>query len=134
MLKQRTLKNSIRATGVGLHSGKKVLMVLRPAPANAGIVFRRTDLAVPVDIPVSPESVTDTRMATTISRLDDPAGVARAPSSEASRDRRGAWRGGRRQPATMAFTAPPRSGRIASSWGKSLVSSRVMPARMGTFA
>ncbi|HWJ05185.1 MAG TPA: UDP-3-O-acyl-N-acetylglucosamine deacetylase, partial [Steroidobacteraceae bacterium] len=43
MLKQRTLKNSIRATGVGLHTGKKVLMVLRPAPVNTGIVFRRTD-------------------------------------------------------------------------------------------
>ena len=44
MLKQRTLKNSIKATGVGLHTGKKVLMALRPAPANAGITFRRTDL------------------------------------------------------------------------------------------
>jgi UDP-3-O-acyl-N-acetylglucosamine deacetylase len=51
MLKQRTLKNSIRATGVGLHTGKKVLMVLRPAPANSGIVFRRTDLDQVVDIP-----------------------------------------------------------------------------------
>ena len=51
MLKQRTLKNSIRATGVGLHTGKKVLMVLRPSPADSGIVFRRTDLDEPVDIP-----------------------------------------------------------------------------------
>jgi UDP-3-O-[3-hydroxymyristoyl] N-acetylglucosamine deacetylase len=67
-LKQRTLKNSIRATGIGLHTGKKVLMVLRPAQANTGIVFRRVDLPVPVDIPVSAEAVTDTRMASTISR------------------------------------------------------------------
>ena len=44
MLRQRTLKNTIRATGVGLHSGKKVLMVLRPAPVDTGVVFRRTDL------------------------------------------------------------------------------------------
>jgi UDP-3-O-acyl-N-acetylglucosamine deacetylase len=44
MLRQRTLKNTIRATGVGLHSGEKVLMTLGPAPVNAGIVFRRTDL------------------------------------------------------------------------------------------
>ena len=51
MLKQRTLKNPIRASGVGLHSGRKVLMTLRPAPPNTGIVFRRTDLEPPVDIP-----------------------------------------------------------------------------------
>ena len=51
MLRQRTLKNTIRATGVGLHSGKKVLMVLRPAPVDTGVVFRRTDLDEPVDMP-----------------------------------------------------------------------------------
>jgi UDP-3-O-[3-hydroxymyristoyl] N-acetylglucosamine deacetylase len=50
MVGQRTLKNSIRATGVGLHTGKKVLMTLRPAAADSGIVFRRTDLQQPVDI------------------------------------------------------------------------------------
>ncbi len=50
MLNQRTLKNSIRATGVGLHTGKKVLMTLRPALPDTGIVFRRTDLDHPVDI------------------------------------------------------------------------------------
>jgi UDP-3-O-[3-hydroxymyristoyl] N-acetylglucosamine deacetylase len=66
MLKQRTLKNSIRATGVGLHTGKKVLMVLRPAPANHGIWFRRTDLDQPVDIPARAESVGDTTLGTTI--------------------------------------------------------------------
>jgi UDP-3-O-[3-hydroxymyristoyl] N-acetylglucosamine deacetylase len=66
MLKQRTLKNSIRATGVGLHTGKKVLMVLRPAPANHGIWFRRTDLDEPVDIPARAENVGETTLGTTI--------------------------------------------------------------------
>ena len=56
MLRQRTLKNTIRATGVGLHSGKKVLMVLRPAPVDTGVVFRRTDLDEPVDVPPTPRT------------------------------------------------------------------------------
>jgi UDP-3-O-[3-hydroxymyristoyl] N-acetylglucosamine deacetylase len=51
MAQQRTLKESIRSTGIGLHTGRKVLMTLRPAPPNTGIVFRRTDLEPPVDIP-----------------------------------------------------------------------------------
>jgi UDP-3-O-[3-hydroxymyristoyl] N-acetylglucosamine deacetylase len=68
MLKQRTLKNAIRATGVGLHTGKKVLMVLRPAPANHGIWFRRNDLDQPVDIPARAESVGETTLGTTIVR------------------------------------------------------------------
>jgi len=66
MLKQRTLKNIIRATGVGLHTGKKVLMVLRPAPVNAGIVFRRTDLDEPVAIAARAENVGDTMLGTTL--------------------------------------------------------------------
>src|SRR5471032_703016 len=66
MLNQRTLKNSIRATGVGLHTGKKVLMTLRPALPDTGIVFRRTDLAVPVDIKARAENVGDTMMGTTL--------------------------------------------------------------------
>ena len=66
MLKQRTLKNSIRATGVGLHTGKKVLMVLRPAPANAGIVFRRTDLDEIVDIPAAAGNVGQTTLGTSL--------------------------------------------------------------------
>ena len=66
MLKQRTLKNSIRATGVGLHSGKKVLMVLRPAPANAGIVFRRTDLDEYCDIPATAGNVSQTTLGTSL--------------------------------------------------------------------
>lgn len=62
MLKQRTLKNIIRATGVGLHTGKKVYMTLRPAPANTGVVFRRIDLPVPIEIKASAYNVGDTRL------------------------------------------------------------------------
>jgi UDP-3-O-[3-hydroxymyristoyl] N-acetylglucosamine deacetylase len=68
MLKQRTLKNSIRATGVGLHTGRKVLMVLRPAPANSGITFRRTDLDEPVDIDARADNVGETTLGTTLLR------------------------------------------------------------------
>ena len=66
MLKQRTLKTLVRATGVGLHSGAKVTMVLRPAPVDTGIVFRRVDLDPPVDLPARPNGVGDTRMASTL--------------------------------------------------------------------
>jgi len=66
MIKQRTLKNAIRATGVGLHTGDKVYLTLRPAPINTGIVFRRTDLAEPVEIKADPMNVSDTRMSTTL--------------------------------------------------------------------
>ena len=62
MLKQRTLKSVIRASGVGLHSGVKVNMVLRPAAPNTGIVFRRVDLDPVVDLPASALEVGDTRM------------------------------------------------------------------------
>jgi UDP-3-O-[3-hydroxymyristoyl] N-acetylglucosamine deacetylase len=68
MLQQRTLKSLTRAVGVGLHSGQRVELTLRPAQPDTGIVFRRIDLPVPVDIPVTVESVTDTRMASTIGR------------------------------------------------------------------
>jgi UDP-3-O-[3-hydroxymyristoyl] N-acetylglucosamine deacetylase len=67
MLKQRTLKSLTRAVGVGLHSGQRVELTLRPAAPHTGIVFRRVDLPVPVDIPISATAVTDTRMATTAS-------------------------------------------------------------------
>jgi UDP-3-O-[3-hydroxymyristoyl] N-acetylglucosamine deacetylase len=67
MLAQRTLKTLTRAVGVGLHSGQRVELTLRPAAPDAGIVFRRVDLPEPVDIPVRAESVTDTRLASTIS-------------------------------------------------------------------
>jgi UDP-3-O-[3-hydroxymyristoyl] N-acetylglucosamine deacetylase len=67
MLAQRTLKSLTRAVGVGLHSGQRVELTLRPAQPDTGIVFRRIDLPDPVDIPVSSLAVTDTRMASTIS-------------------------------------------------------------------
>jgi UDP-3-O-[3-hydroxymyristoyl] N-acetylglucosamine deacetylase len=70
MLQQRTLKALTRAVGVGLHSGQRVELTLRPAQPDTGIVFRRVDLPEPVDIPVNPLSVTDTRMATTIATGD----------------------------------------------------------------
>jgi UDP-3-O-[3-hydroxymyristoyl] N-acetylglucosamine deacetylase len=67
MLAQRTLKTLTKAVGVGLHSGQRVELTLRPAPPDTGIVFRRVDLPQPVDIVVSAVAVTDTRMASTIS-------------------------------------------------------------------
>jgi UDP-3-O-[3-hydroxymyristoyl] N-acetylglucosamine deacetylase len=67
VLKQRTLKTLTRAVGVGLHSGQRVEITLRPAQPDTGIVFRRVDLPEPVDIVVSALAVTDTRMASTIS-------------------------------------------------------------------
>jgi UDP-3-O-[3-hydroxymyristoyl] N-acetylglucosamine deacetylase len=66
MLGQRTLRNSIRATGIGLHTGKKVMMTLRPAAPDSGICFRRIDLAQPVDIPARAENVGDTTLGTTL--------------------------------------------------------------------
>ena len=68
MLRQRTLKNVIRATGVGLHSGEKVFLTLRPAPVEAGIVFRRVDLDPVVEIPARAELVTETVLCTGLSR------------------------------------------------------------------
>lgn len=67
MLAQRTLKSLTKAVGVGLHGGQRVELTLRPAAPDTGIVFRRVDLPEPVDIPVTAESVTDTRLASTIS-------------------------------------------------------------------
>jgi UDP-3-O-[3-hydroxymyristoyl] N-acetylglucosamine deacetylase len=66
MIKQRTLKNAIRATGVGLHTGKKVLLTLRPALPNTGVIFRRVDLDSPAEIRACPENVGDTRLSTTL--------------------------------------------------------------------
>jgi UDP-3-O-[3-hydroxymyristoyl] N-acetylglucosamine deacetylase len=70
MIKQRTLKNVIRATGVGLHNGKKVYLTLRPAAADTGIVFRRVDLDPPVEICAKPENVGDTQLSTTLVQGD----------------------------------------------------------------
>lgn len=66
MIKQRTPKKVIQATGVGLHSGDKVLLTLRPAPVNTGIVFRRTDLDPVVEIPATYENVCDTTLCTSL--------------------------------------------------------------------
>lgn len=66
MVRQRTLKNVIRATGVGLHTGEKVYMTLRPAAVDTGIVFRRVDLDEPVDIRATAENVGDTALSTTL--------------------------------------------------------------------
>lgn len=74
MLQQRTLKSITRAVGVGVHSGQKVELTLRPAPPDHGIAFRRVDLPLPVDFPVTVEAVTDTRMATTITSPGNPGG------------------------------------------------------------
>src|SRR5688500_12849639 len=70
MLRQRTLKSLISASGVGLHTGQKVRITLRPAPVDTGIVFRRVDLASPVDLPAHAEAVGEARLASTLVRGD----------------------------------------------------------------
>ena len=66
MLRLRTLKTTIRATSVGLHSGEKVYMTLRPAAENSGITFRRIDLEHPADVKVDPRLVGETMLGTTL--------------------------------------------------------------------
>ncbi|MBJ2135291.1 UDP-3-O-acyl-N-acetylglucosamine deacetylase [Paraglaciecola chathamensis] len=70
MIKQRTIKQSVQETGIGLHKGDKVTMTLRPAPANTGIVFRRVDLEPHADIPARAEAVGDTMLCTCITNAD----------------------------------------------------------------
>lgn len=70
MIRQRTLKNTIRATGVGLHTGDKIYLTLKPAPVNTGIVFRRVDLDPPVELPALAENVGDTTLSTTLVKGD----------------------------------------------------------------
>jgi len=70
MIRQRTLKNVIRGTGVGLHTGEKVYLTLRPAAPNVGIVFRRVDLPEPVIIEARPENVGETTLSTTLVKGD----------------------------------------------------------------
>ena len=65
MLKQCTLRRTVSTVGIGLHSGRRVKLVLRPAAPDTGIVFRRVDLTPPVELPARAASVNDTRMATT---------------------------------------------------------------------
>src|SRR5712692_1939016 len=68
MLRQRTLKSLVHATGVGLHTGRKVRMTLRPAQPDTGVVFRRIDLAVPVDVPARADLVGETRLCSCLTR------------------------------------------------------------------
>ena len=68
MIRQKTLKNVIRATGVGLHTGEKIYLTLRPAPADTGIVFVRVDVDPVVEIAALTDNVGDTTLATTIMR------------------------------------------------------------------
>ncbi|HEC17687.1 MAG TPA: UDP-3-O-acyl-N-acetylglucosamine deacetylase [Sedimenticola sp.] len=68
MIRQRTLKNIIRATGVGLHTGEKIYLTLRPAAVDTGIVFKRVDLDDPVEIRACPENVGDTRLSTSLEK------------------------------------------------------------------
>src|SRR5690349_1399429 len=68
MLRQRTLKTVIRTTGVGLHTGARVELTLRPAPADSGIVFHRVDLPAPVAIPARATNVGDTRLSSTLAQ------------------------------------------------------------------
>lgn len=75
MLRQRTLKAPVETVGVGLHSGLPVRLTLKPAPPDTGIVFRRTDLTMPVDIPARPDRVGDTRMASTLQAADSGEGA-----------------------------------------------------------
>jgi UDP-3-O-[3-hydroxymyristoyl] N-acetylglucosamine deacetylase len=71
MVRQRTIKARVSTTGVGLHSGQRVVLALRPAAADTGVVFRRVDLSPPVDIPANAGRVTDTRMASTLTAADE---------------------------------------------------------------
>jgi UDP-3-O-[3-hydroxymyristoyl] N-acetylglucosamine deacetylase len=66
VIKQRTLKNTIRATGIGLHTGEKIYLILRPAAVDTGVVFRRVDIEPPAEIKACPEYVGDTRLSTTL--------------------------------------------------------------------
>lgn len=68
MIKQRTLKSVIQTTGIGVHTGDKVYLTLKPAPVNTGIVFRRIDLKPVVEIPAKPEFVVDTRFSTSLAK------------------------------------------------------------------
>ena len=71
MMRQRTIRARVSTTGVGLHSGQRVELTLRPAAADTGIVFRRVDLDPPVDIAACADRVTDTRMASTLTAADE---------------------------------------------------------------
>ncbi|MFT3757325.1 UDP-3-O-acyl-N-acetylglucosamine deacetylase [Thauera sp.] len=75
MIRQRTLKSIVKATGVGLHGGRKVTLVLRPAPPDAGIVFHRVDLEPPLTLPADPYAVCDTRMCSGLEKNGEKVGT-----------------------------------------------------------
>src|SRR3990167_1625557 len=68
MIKQRTLKNVIRAAGIGVHTGEKVYLTLKPAPIDTGIIFRRVDLETPVEIPAKAQFIGDTSLCTCLAK------------------------------------------------------------------
>jgi UDP-3-O-[3-hydroxymyristoyl] N-acetylglucosamine deacetylase len=68
MIRQRTLRDTVKTTGVGLHCGTRVELTLRPAPVNSGIVFRRVDITPPISLPANAMSVGDTRMASVLEK------------------------------------------------------------------
>ncbi len=70
MLRQRTIKQTVSTIGIGLHSGKKVTLVLRPAPSNTGIVFRRVDMTPPALVELHPERVGETMLCTALIQGD----------------------------------------------------------------
>ena len=82
MLRQRTIRELVRTTGVGLHSGQRVELVLRPAAPETGIVFRRVDLAEPVELRAQADLVNDTRMASTLVADGGAAGLVRVATVE----------------------------------------------------
>lgn len=71
-IRQKTLAAEVKTTGIGLHSGRKVVLTLKPAPINTGVVYRRVDIDPNLDIPAIAEAVVDTRMATTLAHPDNP--------------------------------------------------------------
>ena len=90
MIRQRTLRNAIKATGVGLHTGEKVYLTLNPAPVNTGIVFRRVDLDPVVVIPARAENVGDTTLSTSLVAGDERVStVEHLLSAMANRAKRG---------------------------------------------
>ena len=88
MFKQRTLRQSVETVGIGLHSGRKVHLVLRPAEPDTGILYRRVDIRPAVEIPAHPLNVNDTRMATTVN-VGKAGGELRLPASPGGHRRAG---------------------------------------------
>ena len=68
MIYQKSIENEVSAEGVGLHTGQKVRVVLKPAKENTGIIFKRTDIKVPMEIKVDPQAVIETRLSSTIGK------------------------------------------------------------------